>query len=169
MHSRSFHPSHTLSDCCIGVACVTHECLTILGQTLSLCVSVHASALPPVHRVLDFNLPHPSLAVIHCSSAQRMKTATENHFVFMAETLPGRFPTACSKYKLCNGKTIRSTMETNVVPCSILLWPGCPACSPSHSHTAAAVRRSPHPFHTATSRAAQPRGGQIKTSSHPGI
>lgn len=43
--SRSFHPSHTLSNCCIRVACVTHECLTISAQTSSLCLFVRASVL----------------------------------------------------------------------------------------------------------------------------
>lgn len=66
VHSRSFHPSHTLSNCCIGVACVTHECLTILAQTLSLCLFVRASVLQstecwtltcPIPASLSFTVP----------------------------------------------------------------------------------------------------------------
>lgn len=68
-----------------------HECLTISDIEL---VSVRPCICSAVHRVLDFNLPHPSLSVIHCSCTlhKQMKTATENHFVFMVEILPGRFP-----------------------------------------------------------------------------
>lgn len=47
MHSRSLHPSQTLSNCCIGVACVAHECLMTLVRTLSLCLFVRASFCSP--------------------------------------------------------------------------------------------------------------------------
>lgn len=66
MRSRSFHPSHTLSNCCIGVACVTRECLTISAQTLSLCLFVRASVLQstecwtltcPIPASLSFTVP----------------------------------------------------------------------------------------------------------------
>lgn len=63
---RSFHPSHTLSNCCIGVACVTRECLTTSAQTSSLCLFVRASVLQSA-RALGFNLPRPDLSVIHSS------------------------------------------------------------------------------------------------------
>lgn len=46
--SRSFHPSRTSSNCCIGVACVTHECLTISAQRSSLCLFVRASVLQSI-------------------------------------------------------------------------------------------------------------------------
>ena len=87
VHSRSFHPSHTLSNCCIGEACVTHECLTIFGPDMAL-ASVRPCICSAVHRVLDFNLP-PSQPLCHSPllyCAQRTKIATENHFVFMVQS-----------------------------------------------------------------------------------
>lgn len=47
VHSRSFHPSHALSDCCVGVACVTHECLTIQPRHWAcVCPSMHLFCSP---------------------------------------------------------------------------------------------------------------------------
>lgn len=77
-----------------------------------------------------------------------MKTATESHFVFMVETLTGRFPTSLvrvpwnlKKKKDLWGKK-NPEQEYNhlhhgdcMVLCSFLFWPGSPACSPSYSYT----------------------------------
>lgn len=78
----SIHHIHCL-NCCIGVACVTHECLTIWAQTLSLCLFVRASVLQSTE-CWTLTCPIPaSLSFTFLYSAQRMKPATENHFVFM--------------------------------------------------------------------------------------
>lgn len=66
MHSRSFHPSHTSSNRCIGIARVIHERLMVLARALSSCLFVRASALQSTE-CWTLTCPHPSLSVIHCS------------------------------------------------------------------------------------------------------
>lgn len=148
MHSRSFHPSHTLSNCCIGVVCVTHECLTISAQTLSLCLFVHASVLQstecwtltcPIPASLSFTVP------VLCTKNEN--SYRESFCLYGGDTSRQIPPSLvrvqhnrCLEIDLidCRTTIINSTIETNIILCSILFWPGCLACSPSHSYTVAA-------------------------------
>lgn len=162
MHSRSFHPSHTLSNCCIGVACVTHECLTILAQTLSLYLFVRASVLQSTECwTLTCPIPASLSFTVSVLCTKNENSYWESFCLYGGDT--SRSPPSslvraqrnlCLKIDLIDSDRlyiIRSTMGTNMVPCSILFWPGCLACSPSHSYTVAAESKGLPIFFTVDS------------------
>lgn len=140
--------TYTLSNCCIGAACVSHECLSS-AKTLSLCLFVHLFLPSTECWTLTRPIPASLSFTVPVLFAKWLKIATENQFVFygggcfaVSEVCGG-----CNKQPFENSDrtlkkcSINSTIVTNMVLCSTF-WPGCPACSPFSLNTIAAKRSS---------------------------